>query len=82
MTTLFQLAEFYQERDGARGNFQPAQVYLEQAARRAIEGYASLEEAEEEAGTRYDGWGNEIEPTVIYDAVRAVRAYDTGKAIA
>ena len=74
MTSLFELAAFYAERDANRGNFPPPQVHLKLAAQRAVEGYASLEDADGETGTRFDGYGNEIEMGVIEDAVRYLRA--------
>ena len=73
MNSIFELAQFLADRDAAKGNFEPAQIYLDRAARQAVEGWPSLEEAEDNPGIRYDGWGNEIQPGVIYDAVRYLR---------
>jgi len=73
MTSIFELAQFLADRDAAKGNFEPAQIYLDRAARQAVAGWTTLEEAEDDPGTRYDAWGNEIQPGVIYDAVRYLR---------
>ena len=73
MTSIFELAQFLADRDAAKGNFEPAQTYLDRAARQAVAGWTTLEEAEDDPGTRYDAWGNEIQPGVIYDAVRYLR---------
>ena len=73
MTSIFELAQFLADRDAAKGNFEPAQTYLDRAARQAVAGWTTLEEAEDDPGTRYDAWGNEIQPGVIFDAVRYLR---------
>lgn len=38
-----------------------------------MEGYATLDEAADETLTRFDPWGNEIEPNVIAEAVAYTR---------
>ena len=35
MTSIFELAQFLADRDAAKGNFEPAQTYLDRAARQA-----------------------------------------------
>lgn len=69
MRSLFELAQFYQEKAWTHGDYPPPQYLLDVAACKVLEGYGSLEEASEENNTRYDAWGNEIECSVIHDAV-------------
>ena len=73
MTSIFELAQFLADRAALKGDFEPPQTYLDRAARQAVSGCTTLEEAEDDPGTRYDAWGNEIQPSVIFDAVRYLR---------
>lgn len=73
MKTLFELAQCHAERDERQGNFKPPQYYLDVAACKCLEGYSDLAEAEDEELTRYDAYGNEIEPSVVWQAARYLR---------
>lgn len=75
MKTLFELAAFYADNAERQGNVsQSPQQALHTAAMKAVEGYQDLKEAEAEGGTRYDGFGNEIQPQVVWEACRYLRA--------
>jgi hypothetical protein len=74
MKTLFELADFYANKSDKQGVIASPQATLHTAAMKATEGYRDLKEAEAEDLTRYDGFGNEIPPQVVHEAVRYLRA--------
>ena len=77
--SLFDYAQCFQERGIRKAEFMSHTFWLVKAAQTLIEGFASLEDAEDETLSRFDPWGFEVGPEVISEAVRFLRQIEENK---